>query len=110
MALVYRAELSGLGMEEINEENSMLLELPSPLCFSLVCRLIFPLGKTNSFEVQLPRWRNQMDVYIDMEERKGYIASIRLGRRLGVKGNWQRHLGMNYQVLFVKGKKSVYPY
>ena len=50
-----------------------------------------------------------VDIYIDMEERVGYTGTLRLSR-LGAKKNWQRHLGINYQVLFVKGDSPVDPY
>ena len=103
LALVYSAETLGLGIEEINEANSMFAGFPTSSLF-----LNFPIEKTNSFEVQLPRWRNRVDVYTDMEERTGYTATLRLNR-LGLKKNWQRHLGMNYQVLFVKGDKPTFP-
>ena len=42
-------------------------------------------------------------MYIDMEARQGYMATLRLDR-IGLKKNWQRHLGMNYKVLHVRTK------
>ena len=67
------------------------------------------IEESNSFEIQLPRWRNRVHVYADMEEQRGYAATLRLDR-LGLKKNWQRRLGINYRVLHVKGKKPVWPY
>jgi len=63
--------------------------------------------ETNSFEVQLPRWRNHVDVFKDMESELGFVATLRLDR-IGMKKNWQRRLGYNYKVLYVKGKKPVW--
>ncbi|CAD6587514.1 MAG: hypothetical protein ASARMPREDX12_002917 [Alectoria sarmentosa] len=86
-ALVYEQGSPHLAVEEINEVNK----------------------ESNSFEIQLPRWRNRVHVYADMEEQRGYAATLRLDR-LGLKKNWQRRLGINYRVLHVKGKKPVWPY
>ena len=107
LALVYRPGNPDLAVEEINEANGKPMDMP--LIFSLNSWLIPPSEESNSYEVQLPRWRNRLHVYIDMEKRLGYTATLRLDR-VGRKKNWQRHLGLNYKVLFVKGDKPVWPY
>lgn len=59
---------------------------------------------TNSFEVQLPRWRNRVHVYEDQEKLLGYIFTLRLDR-LGFVKNCKRRLGYDYKVLHVKGER-----
>ena len=65
-------------------------------------------GESNAFEIDLPRWRNRVHVYADMKKQEGYAATIKLDR-LGLKRNWQRRLGLNYHVLYVKGEKVTLP-
>ncbi|KAF6236763.1 hypothetical protein HO173_005054 [Letharia columbiana] len=58
----------------------------------------------NSFPVHLPWWRNKVDIYLDPENRSGFVATVKLDR-LGAAKNWQRRLRHNYKVLHVKGLK-----
>ena len=58
----------------------------------------------DSFPVDLPRWRNRVDIYVDPENRSGFVATVQLDR-LGPAKNWQRRLGHKYRILHVKGLK-----
>ncbi len=62
------------------------------------------LGKFDSFQVDLPWWRNRVDIYVDPKTKTGFVATVQLNR-LGKIKNWQRHIGHNYTVLHVKGLK-----
>ena len=75
---------------------------------SFTAENFLPKGESNAFEIDLPRWRNRVHVYADMKNREGYAATIRLDG-LGLKRNLQRRLGLNYQVLYVKGEKITLP-
>ena len=108
LALVYQQGEPHLGVEEINEVNSKLSKCTLHPDFH-VPRLILTKEESNGFEIQLPRWRNRVFLYPNMEEKTGYPVSLRLDR-LGWKKNWQRRLGINYTVLHVKGKKPALPY
>lgn len=122
-ALVYRQGIPHLAIEEITEANSKpVSHTHPPKPHHISSHLISfqtqnPTGshelhvieESNSFEISLPRWRNRVHVYIDMEAQEGYTATLRLDR-VGMKKNWQRHLGVNYQVLWVKGRKPEWPY
>ena len=98
--LVYRRGQLCLDVEEINEASSKF-DRTTASYFDHGQRLV---GESNSFEVSLPQWRNQVHVYIDMEAWQDYMATLKLDR-IGLKKKWQRHLGMNYKVLHVKGQK-----
>jgi len=98
-ALVYRAESDDLAFEDVTEINSQLLEHDS-----VARELTLWLEISNSFEVQLPRWRNRVYVYADKKSKTGFVATIRLDR-LGPVKNLQRRLGLNYRTLHVKGNK-----
>ena len=91
-ALVYRQGELCLDVEEINDK-------PTASYFNHGQRLV---EESNSFEISLSQWRNQVHVYIDMEARQGYMATLRLDR-IELKKKRQRHLGMNYKMLHVKG-------
>lgn len=62
----------------------------------------------NSFEVQLSRWRNQVNFFTIKEAKTGFICTIRLDR-LGFVKIFQRRLGLNYQVLHVNGNEDFIP-
>ena len=62
------------------------------------------IGKSDSFQVHLPWWRNRVNIYVDEEARTGFVATVKLDR-LGPKTNWQRRLRHNYTTLYVKGLK-----
>ena len=66
------------------------------------------LGKYNSFQVDLPWWRNRVDIYVDPKNKTGFVATVQLDR-LGKIKNWQRRIGHNYTVLHVKGLKPDTP-
>lgn len=51
----------------------------------------------------MPRFRNRVYIYTDKKAKTGFICTIRLDR-LGLVKNLQRRLGLNYQVLHVKGR------
>ena len=55
-----------------------------------------------SFKVHLPRWRNRVDIYLDEENKAGFVTSIDLSK-LGVGKNLKRRLRYSYTVLHVKG-------
>ena len=83
--------------EEANEQNSKIYPYE---------RAYGSDGRTeasNSFEVQLPRWRNRVHVYED-PAKTGYICTLRLDR-VGFIKNCKRRLGYDYKVLHVKGEK-----
>ena len=79
-------------------------DLDSEKLLDLVTSFANPLGKSDSFEVPLPRWRNQVDIYLDPKARSGFVATIKLDKLKWTK-NWQRRLGHNYKVLHVRGTK-----
>lgn len=58
----------------------------------------------DSFPVHLPWWSNKVDIYVDPENRSGFVATVQLDR-LGTAKNWQRRLRRNYTILHVKGLK-----
>lgn len=60
------------------------------------------LGKYTSFQLDLPWWRNRVDIYINPETKTGFVATVQLDR-LGKIKNLQRRVGQNYTVLLVKG-------
>ncbi len=96
-ALVYYSDGDDLLEEDITEANSTCPSLPNTRQ-----RLsLFSLGKSNAYEISLPRWRNRVDIYTDMEAKTGFLATLRLDR-LGAVKNLQRRLGRNYQVLYVR--------
>ena len=66
------------------------------------------LGKHDSFQVDLPWWRNRVDIYVDPKTKTGFVATVQLNK-LGKIKNWQRHMGHNYTVLHVKGLKPDTP-
>ncbi len=70
-------------------------------------KLIFAETDT-SFQVHLPRWRNRVDIYLDDQQKEGFVTSIDLGK-LGVGKNLKRRLGYDYTVLHVKGAKPLVP-
>lgn len=102
-ALVLEPENRHLTIEDINDSNSKYR--PSLLGHRIASHV--QIEATNSFEVQLPRWRNHVDIFKDMESELGFVATLQLDQ-LGLKKNWQRRLGMNYKVLHVKGKKPTW--
>ena len=65
-------------------------------------------GKYASFQVDLPWWRNRVDIYVDPITKTGFVATVQLNR-LGKIKNWQRRFGHNYTVLLVKGSKPSTP-
>ena len=66
------------------------------------------LGKYTSFQLDLPWWRNRVDIYINLETKIGFVATVQLDR-LGKIKNLQRRVGQNYTVLLVKGSKPNKP-
>ena len=58
----------------------------------------------DSFPIDLPRWRNRVDIYVCPEDRSGFVATVQLDR-LGPAKNLQRRFGHKYRVLHVKGLK-----
>ena len=58
----------------------------------------------DSFPIDLPRWRNRVDIYVCPENRSGFVATVQLDR-LGPAKNLQRRFGHKYRVLHVKGLK-----
>ena len=58
----------------------------------------------SSLAIQLPRWRNRVDIYIDQEAKSRFVATVKLNR-LGRKANWQRRLWRKYTMLYMKGFK-----
>lgn len=60
-------------------------------------------AKYSRFDVRLPLWRNRVDIYVDPENKTGFVATVQLSQ-LGSAKNWQRRLRQNYTVLRVKGK------
>ncbi|KAL2058178.1 hypothetical protein ABVK25_001796 [Lepraria finkii] len=65
-------------------------------------------SKYASFQVDLPWWRNRVDIYVDPRTKTGFVATVQLNR-LGSIKNWQRRFGHNYTVLLVKGSKPSAP-
>ena len=55
-------------------------------------------------KIQLPLWRNRVDIYMDEKAKSGFIASVNLDR-LGAKTNWQRRFRHKYTELYVKELK-----
>ena len=53
--------------------------------------------ENSSVKVQLPRWRNSVDIYID----DVFVATIKLDR-LGTKVNWQRRFRHKHPFLYMK--------
>lgn len=105
LAVVLWNGSSRLTIEEINDVNSMYAHTTRFVSFTAET---VPTGESDAFEIDLPRWRNRVEVYADMKNHWGYAATLRLDR-LGLKKNWQRRLGLNYNVLHVKGNKITYP-
>ena len=62
------------------------------------------IADCDSFTVDLPRWRNRVDIYVGSENRSGFVATVQLDR-LGQAKNWQRRLSHKYRILHVKGLK-----
>lgn len=99
-ALVFKAGVYDLLVEDITECNSMYRHL-SPCHITKAHKIT---EESNAFEVQLPRWRNRVDMFKDMEAEMGFVVELHLNK-IGLKKNWQRRLGLNYTVLHVKGNK-----
>ena len=99
-AIVYDPSLHELKTERCEDLNSKRNPL---ICRNNETKTDLE-GKSDSFEVHLPRWRNRVDIYVDPEARSGFVASIQLDKLKWTK-NWQRRLGRNYKVLHVRGLK-----
>lgn len=86
-----------LGLERLTEDESKFL------CSSHLPKFANFLEKT-SVAVQLSRWRNDVNVFLDQESRSGFVAIVKLNR-LGPKITWQRRLQNKYTTLYMKGLK-----
>lgn len=122
-ALVYRQGIPHLAVEDITEANSKIVKHtllnPRPISSHLISSQISDLKDrltdslrtttegSNSFEISVAQPRAR----VHRHGSAGGLtrATLRLDR-VGLKKNWQRHLGVNYQVLWVKGKKPEWPY
>lgn len=95
-AIVYDPSLDKLETVKCENLNSELQ--------TLVMKAADFAAKCDSFPVHLPWWSNKVDIYVDPENRSGFIATVQLDR-LGRAKNWQRRFRHNYKVLHVKGLK-----
>lgn len=67
--------------------------------------------ENSSVRIQLPRWRNSVDIYIDQTAKVGFVATVKL-TRLGKRTNWQRRLRYKHTYLYMKGlgsEEEAYP-
>ncbi|CAF9942097.1 MAG: hypothetical protein HETSPECPRED_005084 [Heterodermia speciosa] len=86
------------------EKNPSKAFVYDPSSHKLSTDYLSTLDKTENFEIDLPWWRNTVDIYVDSVARTGFVATVRLDK-LSTKKNWQRRLRQNYTVLRVKGLK-----
>ena len=61
-------------------------------------------GETNVLEIQLPRWRNRVDIYEGPDNEQDFLFTIRIDR-FGFIKNCKRRLGIDYRVLHIKSDK-----
>lgn len=95
--VMYDPSSHGLTMGDLTKEDRNFH-------FSLRLPKLANFLEQSSLAVQLPRWRNRVDIYTDEKARSGFVATVKLDR-LGSKTNWQRRLRHKYTTLYVKGSK-----
>ena len=62
------------------------------------------LDEKYAYCMDLPRWRNRVNLNVDPDLKSLFLAEVRIDK-IGWRKNWQRRLRINYTKIYVKGPK-----